>query len=48
LLSNAIKFTKAGQITFGVSYRSQVMTFTIADTGIGIEKADLDKHLRPL
>jgi len=47
LLSNAIKFTKAGQITFGVAYRSQVMSFTIADTGIGIDKADLDKIFAP-
>ena len=41
LLSNAIKFTSDGTITFEIGYRSQVGTFTVADTGSGISKDDL-------
>ncbi|WP_246027421.1 ATP-binding response regulator [Novosphingobium umbonatum] len=47
LLSNAIKFTKAGHVTFRVAYRAQLVTFTIADSGIGIPPKDLDKLFAP-
>jgi signal transduction histidine kinase/CheY-like chemotaxis protein len=47
LLSNAIKFTDSGHVTFGVSYRYQVAEFTIADTGIGIHKGDLERIFHP-
>ncbi len=47
LLSNAIKFTAEGSVTFEVSYRSQVATFTIADTGSGIAPGDIDHIFEP-
>ena len=36
LLSNAVKFTEAGQITVVVSESDGVVSFEVADTGIGI------------
>ncbi len=47
LLSNAIKFTSVGQVEFTVSYRNQVATFTIKDSGRGIEAADLERIFEP-
>jgi len=47
LLSNAIKFTDEGSIRFEVSYRSQVATFTISDTGRGIAEKDLARIYEP-
>jgi signal transduction histidine kinase/FixJ family two-component response regulator len=47
LLSNAIKFTDEGTVTFDVGYRSQVATFTIADTGRGIAEKDLSRIYEP-
>ena len=51
LLSNALKFTSEGSIEVSVklkSHQSQpVIAFTVADTGIGMDKADLDKLFRP-
>ncbi|MEZ2220090.1 ATP-binding protein [Rhizobium sp. RCC_161_2] len=47
LLSNAIKFTDTGSVRFEVGYRSQVATFTIADTGRGIAEKDLTRIYEP-
>ncbi len=47
LLSNAIKFTETGSVRFKVEYRSQVATFTIADTGRGIAEKDLSRIFEP-
>ncbi len=47
LLSNAIKFTSEGTITFEIGYRSQVATFTVADTGSGISEDDLQHIFEP-
>ncbi|WP_283708713.1 ATP-binding response regulator [Marinicella marina] len=47
LLSNAIKFTTKGQIDFSVKYRNQVATFSVKDTGCGIDQSDLEKIFIP-
>ena len=47
LLTNAVKFTREGQITFAVSSRIEGDTceliFSVADTGIGIKQEDIEK-----
>lgn len=47
LLSNAIKFTDEGTVRFDVDYRSQVASFTIADTGRGIAEKDIERIFEP-
>ncbi|OHC95762.1 MAG: hybrid sensor histidine kinase/response regulator [Sphingomonadales bacterium RIFCSPLOWO2_12_FULL_63_15] len=47
LLSNAIKFTRTGSVTFRVAYRSQMATFDIIDTGLGIAPDDLKRVFDP-
>lgn len=47
LLSNAIKFTDRGEVRFTVAYRSQVATFTVADTGRGISEKDIAHIYEP-
>ncbi|MBR0554791.1 response regulator [Ciceribacter sp. L1K23] len=47
LLSNAIKFTDAGTVRFLVTYRNQVATFTVSDTGRGITERDLKRIYEP-
>ncbi len=47
LLSNAIKFTEQGHVAFNISYRNQVVTFTIKDTGCGIDSSDLTRIFEP-
>ncbi|GLK75049.1 hybrid sensor histidine kinase/response regulator [Methylopila jiangsuensis] len=47
LLSNAVKFTAAGRVTLRVTYRSQVATFEIVDTGPGIPPEDRDRIFEP-
>ncbi|WP_230291424.1 ATP-binding protein [Croceicoccus sp. Ery5] len=43
LLSNAIKFTDSGRVTLKITYRSQIATFEVADSGIGIPAERLDR-----
>ncbi|MGE7367832.1 hybrid sensor histidine kinase/response regulator [Neorhizobium sp. NPDC001467] len=47
LLSNAIKFTDHGTVGFDISYRSQVATFLVSDTGRGIAEKDLGRIYEP-
>ncbi|MEZ0496929.1 ATP-binding protein [Sphingomonas sp. IW22] len=47
LLSNAVKFTPAGSVRLRVTYRSQLATFEIADTGIGIAPGDAERIFSP-
>ncbi|MBQ0027406.1 MAG: response regulator [Lachnospiraceae bacterium] len=47
LISNAVKYTEEGSITFSLNARKEddencVLCFRISDTGIGIQKNDLD------
>lgn len=39
-ITNAIKYTKEGTITLSVHRKSDVITFAVKDTGIGISKSD--------
>ncbi|MCA0937158.1 response regulator [Vibrio alginolyticus] len=47
LLGNAIKYTESGTILFKVSYRNQVVHFTVQDTGIGLSEHDLSLIFKP-
>lgn len=41
LFDNAVKYTEAGKITIGITGNTEVVQFTIKDTGHGIPKADI-------
>jgi CheY-like chemotaxis protein len=41
LLSNAMKFTEEGSITFGYEHQNDNLLFYVKDTGIGIKKKNL-------
>jgi len=47
LLSNALKFTKAGKITLGLNLQNNFIEVYVCDTGIGIYKNDMGKLFLP-
>jgi signal transduction histidine kinase/FixJ family two-component response regulator/purine-cytosine permease-like protein len=47
LLSNAIKYTPAGEVRFTISYKNEIATFVIEDTGYGIDPIDQDRIFNP-
>jgi len=47
LISNAIKYTEKGSVTFKVTYRSEVANFSIIDTGAGIAKNNQELIFKP-
>ncbi|ASF44984.1 hybrid sensor histidine kinase/response regulator [Methylovulum psychrotolerans] len=47
ILSNAVKFTQAGEITLRIGYSGGVANFQIIDTGQGIEPSQLDAIFQP-
>ena len=42
-VTNAIKYTDSGSVTLGAKNATQGILFTVADTGIGINKSDREK-----
>jgi signal transduction histidine kinase/CheY-like chemotaxis protein len=47
LLSNAIKYTDTGHASLTVRYRNQIAEFEVADTGMGIPAAELQRIFEP-
>ncbi|TCS39007.1 hybrid sensor histidine kinase/response regulator [Reinekea marinisedimentorum] len=47
LLNNAVKYTEAGTVSFNVSYRNQVASFEISDTGDGLTQKDIEQIFKP-
>lgn len=47
LLTNAIKFTRGGTITFRVTYKEGLMDMEVEDTGIGIDEDTIKRMFRP-
>lgn len=47
LVSNAIKYTVTGSVQIAATYRNQVATIDVVDTGVGIEKDDLERVFEP-
>ncbi|MFT5117056.1 MAG: signal transduction histidine kinase/FixJ family two-component response regulator [Kiritimatiellia bacterium] len=47
VLSNAIKYTEQGEVSFALRYRNQVAEFIVEDTGSGISNEDLERIFKP-
>jgi PAS domain S-box-containing protein len=47
LLSNAVKFTRQGEVRLSARREGEELVFCVADSGIGISPADLERLFRP-
>ena len=47
LLSNAIKFTATGFVGLSISYRNQIATLSVVDSGVGIADEDRSRIFEP-
>ncbi|MEM7471503.1 MAG: ATP-binding protein [Pseudomonadota bacterium] len=47
LLSNAIRYTEAGFVTFKLTYRNEVAIIEVTDSGVGIAPEHLNRIWRP-
>jgi len=47
LLGNAVKFTRAGQVTLRIDYAREMARFEIEDTGPGMDETELQRVFEP-
>lgn len=47
ILSNAIKYTNSGEISFKVDFEQEKLYFTISDTGVGIPNEQIENIFKP-
>ena len=47
ILSNAIKYTEEGEITFKIAYKEGVLEFDVTDTGVGVAPDMKEKLFKP-
>ena len=52
LLTNAVKYTETGEVTFDISYEKKdqesiLLGFTVTDTGIGMKEEDMENLFSP-